>query len=209
MHAAFRDFILDARYPCVGAKAAINRDSYRFEGYAKLGSPEATKRLGADLSSFVAGLGSGDEFQTFVAAFALDRDCDERGFERALWDQLSALRALDAPLHAWDPMVSENPDDPRFAFSFAGTALFVVGMHQRSSRFSRQFGWPALVFNPRRQFEALRDAGRWDRFAATVRDRELAWQGTLNPNLAEHGTTSEARQYAGRAVEDDWRCPFR
>ena len=30
----------------------------------------------------------------------------------------------------------------------------------------------------------------------------------MNPALKDFGTQSEARQYAGRAVPPDWRCPF-
>jgi hypothetical protein len=26
--------------------------------------------------------------------------------------------------------------------------------------------------------------------------------------LARHGESSEARQYSGRLVDSDWRCPF-
>jgi hypothetical protein len=33
-------------------------------------------------------------------------------------------------------------------------------------------------------------------------------QGSLNPNLADFGEQSEARQYSGRATEADWVCPF-
>jgi len=41
-----------------------------------------------------------------------------------------------------------------------------------------------------------------------IRDRERNLQGNLNPNLADFGTRSEARQYSGRPVEEEWRCPF-
>jgi hypothetical protein len=37
----------------------------------------------------------------------------------------------------------------------------------------------------------------------------LILQGSLNPELREFGTRSEARQYAGRATEEEWKCPFR
>ena len=43
--------------------------------------------------------------------------------------------------------------------------------------------------------------------AILERDRTLA--GDINPMLARHGESSEARQYSGRAVDDDWTCPFR
>jgi FPC/CPF motif-containing protein YcgG len=41
-----------------------------------------------------------------------------------------------------------------------------------------------------------------------IRNRERNLQGNLNPNLADFGTRSEARQYSGRPVEEGWRCPF-
>jgi hypothetical protein len=41
-----------------------------------------------------------------------------------------------------------------------------------------------------------------------VRERDFKLQGSLNPNLSNFGEQSEARQYSGRAVETDWKCPF-
>ncbi|MBA3796937.1 MAG: YqcI/YcgG family protein, partial [Chloroflexi bacterium] len=38
--------------------------------------------------------------------------------------------------------------------------------------------------------------------------REVALQGSINPMLSDFGTRSEARQYAGREVDEEWRCPF-
>ena len=43
---------------------------------------------------------------------------------------------------------------------------------------------------------------------AAFRAREMKWQGSLNPNLSGFGERSEAREYSGRAIEDDWRGPF-
>jgi FPC/CPF motif-containing protein YcgG len=40
-----------------------------------------------------------------------------------------------------------------------------------------------------------------------ARDVKLA--GNVNPMLARHGEASEAAQYSGRLVGDDWTCPFR
>ena len=60
-----------------------------------------------------------------------------------------------------------------------------------------------------RQYERLREQGRYERMRETIlqRDRDLA--GDINPMLSRHGEASEARQYSGRAVEDeDWKPPF-
>jgi FPC/CPF motif-containing protein YcgG len=143
----------------------------------------------------------------FVAVFPENPPLTELAFEERLWAELRHLHDCD-PVSEWDPAVSSNPDDPRFAYSFAGRAMFVVGLHSTSSRLARRFPWPALVFNPRAQFERLRAEGRFERLRQAVRERDLALQGSLNPNLADFGESSEARQYSGRATEAEWRCPF-
>jgi len=42
-----------------------------------------------------------------------------------------------------------------------------------------------------------------------ILERDIDLAGSLNPMLARHGEVSEARQYSGRLVADDWSCPFR
>jgi hypothetical protein len=44
---------------------------------------------------------------------------------------------------------------------------------------------------------------------AAINERDRAFSGSVNPMLADHGTVSAARQYSGRAVGEDWRCPYR
>ena len=74
---------------------------------------------------------------------------------------------------------------------------------------ARRFAWPALVFNPHAQFERLRRDGQFDRLRDRIRDRDVALQGTINPNLSDFGERSEARQYSGRDTSATaWTCPF-
>lgn len=205
MHDAFRAFVLDPRYTCMGARSAVHNGSYHLGVYERLG--DATASLAADLARFTAGLAEIDgPFATFVALFKRPRVLDEVAFERALWCQLQALHAVDGA--DWDPAVSADPADPKFSFSFAGTALFVIGLHPGSARMSRRFSWPALVFNPHAQFERLREAGKYARMQAVIRARERALQGDINPALTDFGDASEARQYSGRPTEPGWRPPF-
>ena len=126
-----------------------------------------------------------------------------------MWALLQHLHECEPTNSPWDATVSSNPADADFSFSFAGVAMFVVGMHAGSSRVARRFEYPTVVFNPRAQFDRLRANGRFERLRAVVRDREVALQGTINPNLADFGEASDARQYSGRATEPDWACPFR
>jgi uncharacterized protein YcgI (DUF1989 family) len=207
VHGAFRSFVLDPHYSCVGARSAVHSDAYRLGVYTGLGSAAATVMLARDLAAFARSLAAIDApFTTYVATFEPLADRGELAFECALWAQLQALHDVDAI--AWDPAVRADPRDPRFAFSFAGTAFFVVGLHPDSPRVSRRFPWPALIFNPHAQFARLRASGRYERMQKVIRDKECALQGDINPALGEFGTASEARQYSGRLVPPDWTPPF-
>ena len=210
-HDAFRAFVAAEAFPCVGAKSALNRNGYRFGAYDSLLDPKTSEGLARDLVAFTheRDMLAGD-FSTFVSVFR-DRDAidSEAGFEAALWGQLQRLHDLDSVSHAWDPAVSSDPSDPHFSFSIAGTAFFVVGLHPLASRSSRRFAWPALVFNPHEQFQRLRDSGNFERFRDRIRARDMALDGSLNPNVVDFGTLSETRQYSGRPVAADWQCPFR
>ena len=209
VHDSFRALVLNPAFSCVGAKSAIRLGGYRFGLYGEMGSPGATAGLARDLFDFVEEQGDLEgEFSSFVACFGGPVAPDERGFEGLLWAQLGALHGEDRRHHRWDPSVDPDPGSTDFAFSFAERAFFVVGLHPASSRFARRFAWPTLVFNAHHQFRRLRAEGRYARFQEVIRARELGLQGALNPNLADFGTQSEARQYSGRPVEPDWRCPF-
>jgi FPC/CPF motif-containing protein YcgG len=209
-HAAFRAFVLDDRYPCLGARAALNRNAYRFGAYERLDDEAVSQGLMRDLYAFVAERsGLGDTYTTFIATFRAGVEGGERGFEAALWSQLDRLHRLDRQFHFWDPRVSANPADADFSFSIAGNAFFIVGLHPEASRDSRRFGWPTLVFNAHDQFETLKSRGQFAGLQGKIRRRDTALQGSINANLADFGHHSEARQYSGRETEPDWQCPFR
>ncbi|MDP9024979.1 MAG: YqcI/YcgG family protein, partial [Candidatus Eremiobacteraeota bacterium] len=140
---AFRAFIEHPAYPCLGAKSAINSGQYRLGAYGALGSQAATEGLARDLCAFVAErplMESG--YATFVAVYEDVAIVDELEFEARLWAQLQALHDLDGQHFEYAAGVSSDPQHPRFAFSFARSAFFVVGMHPGSSRIARRFPFP-------------------------------------------------------------------
>ena len=65
-----------------------------------------------------------------------------------------------------------------------------------------------MIFNLHDQFERLRAEGRYEKLRGSILDRDEHYSGSLNPMLSRHGEQSEARQYSGRAVDNDWGCPF-
>src|SRR5256714_7714146 len=213
--AAFRQFILRPEFPCLGAKAAFNSNLATVEVFDEVGATESTNALAYALLDFTRTRAVG-EYATFVAIFERPSEPDEAEFELLLWKQLRLLHEVDATRFDWDENVATDPSDPHFSFSFGGQALYVIGMHANSSREARRFPWPTLVFNPHEQFERLRTDGKWKRMQSAIRAREVVLQGSVNPMLSDFGKESEARQYSGRAVPEDWsppllktgKCPF-
>jgi len=209
VHAAFRAHILEPHFSCVGAKAAVHHGAYRLGVYGEMASAEAIAGVAFDLFHFVREQPNiGCEFTTFAASFEGPKITTEEDFEQQLWAALQALHDLDRAQFSADPNASDDPEAARFGFSFAGRAFFVIGLHPKASRQARQFPWPTLVFNAHFQFDKLKEDGRYAKMQRAIRAREMDWQGSINPMLSDFGERPEARQYSGRAVEQDWRCPF-
>lgn len=213
---AFRDHVAADAFPCVGAKAALSRGCMDIVGLGPLGDRRNDAPLLHRLLRFALRqdeeCAGGDRLalHTLVAVFSGPSSTDEHRFEALLWAQLQRLHDLDIARGAqWAEDVSSDPEDPRFSFSLGGHPFFVIGLHPGASRRARRSQVPAMVFNPHRQFDRLRADGRYARMQAAIRQRDMALQGSINPNLADFGQASEARQYSGREVEPEWRCPLR
>lgn len=207
---AFADFIRDTDFPCVGAKSALGKGQIRFVVGRDIRSAWDDLRIYPNLLGLAGDYARNPTlFHSLAVLFEQDSDLDEPEFEACLWDRLASLTDKD-DWHGQppDPRVSADPDDPHFSLSFGGEAFFVVGLHPRASRPARRFERPALIFNLHDQFEQLRASGAYDKMRSTIIARDVVLAGDANPMLAEHGSISEARQYSGRAVGEDWVCPF-
>ena len=207
--AMLRAFLLSDGFSCVAGKAALRTGAYRFAYYRSF-PLNPCDALARDLAAFVLERPAiASPYASFIAVFDDPHVLNENDFEKTLWQQVQLLHELDYGHHAWDENASSDPGDKRFAFSFAQTSFFVVGMHPGASRRSRRFSLPALAFNAHAQFDAARTRGDFARIQRLVREREERLQGSVNPEMRDFGTVSEARQYSGRKTEDEWRCPFR
>ena len=215
---AYRDVVVEAlrslvstkNYPCVAAIRSILGEDFSVGTYRKMGCVESTRLLSEDLKCFIAEQKkSKSTYLSFVAAFQEPTNVTEKCFEELLWDQLSRLHELTSHEFSWDPKVCSDTSSPEFCFSFANCGFFIVGMHPASSRKSRQFPFPVMVFNLFEQFEELKRLGMYEAMKTTNRERDMKYQGSLNPMLERFGETAEAVQYSGRNVGDAWKCPFR
>ncbi|CAH8283466.1 YqcI/YcgG family protein [Mariniflexile fucanivorans] len=127
-------------------------------------------------------------------------------FENTLWAFLQKLHDQDDT--SWDSKVSKNPDDFDFSFSVKGKAFYILGMYPGSSRLARRAPYCTVVFNLHCQFEKLREMGVYQSVKRKIRKRDKKLQGHINSVLKDFGTASEAKQYSGRQIEKDWKCPF-
>lgn len=208
--ARFRDWISEAEFPCVGAKAALSRGRMATIVLPDIASSLGDQRLHSALLAFVSSAKRQPaSFQSFAVLFEAPQTLDEVGFERCLWQRIQSISDRDAAIgHGWDDRVSADPSNPHFSLSFAGEAFFVVGLHPAASRPARRFDAPALVFNMHAQFERLREDGRYEGLRTAIVERDIRLAGSANPMLQRFGEGSEARQYSGRIVSNDWRCPL-
>ncbi|MEO7323971.1 MAG: guanitoxin biosynthesis heme-dependent pre-guanitoxin N-hydroxylase GntA [Dokdonella sp.] len=210
-HASVVDFksrIQENSFPCVGAKAAVANQSLHVVVATDLRTGGDDERIVRQLQEFAARSASDSLFVSMAILFEKTPRLDEKQFEDKLWQRLSAFHAIDMRDHRWDPSVSSDPRSPDFSMSIGGRAFYVVGLHPGASRIARRFSCAALVFNLHSQFEVLREDGRYEKLRQAIGLRDLVYSGSRNPMLATHGVTSEARQYSGRTVDANWRCPF-
>lgn len=206
----FEAKIKDKAFPCVGAKSALGRQRMQFLTVGDICCPRDDAAIYENLRDFAqAYQAAPGPFQSFVIIFNTAETLTEEQFEAAMWRRIQSLEALDAKAgHSYDPRVSPDVNDKNFSLSFAGEAFFVIGLHPSASRLARQFDMPVMVFNAHDQFETLRTEGRYETLRESIIRRDVALAGVPNPMLARFGETSEASQYSGRHVGDDWQCPF-
>jgi uncharacterized protein len=203
----FEKFIIDRNHPCVMAQTVFSMDQVELHEYSDFGSKATARKILKDLEDYIEGYDfDSNDFKTFLAVFPDSPKYSELGFEKALWKQLENLHKVDET--PWDPEVNSDPESEHFSFSLGGKAFYIVGLHPDSSRKARQSPYAAIAFNLHWQFEKLREMGSYEVVRDKIRDRDKELQGNINPMLEDFGSSSEAKQYSGRAVENDWKCPF-
>lgn len=203
---AIKEFVIENDHPCLMAQSVVADntietivlESNSFKEVKKLYTFIEKNALEKDPDSNV--------FTSLIAVFPEMEITEMEEFEVFLWDVLYKLNAMDS--YDWDPSVSEKLHDNNYSFSIAGTAFYIVGMFPQSSRKARRMPYVSLVFNLHSQFEKLREMGAFDQVKKRIRRRDKKLQGSINPMLKDFGMASEAMQYSGKIVDDQWKCPF-
>lgn len=203
----YRDFVITKKHPCIMANAMFKLNKYHLKVYKDMNSDEVVQPILTDVENYLENYDfDSNEFETLILSFPENSFETELQFENALWNLLQKLHDQDDV--DWDPRVSDDVESTHFSFSIKGRAFYVIGMHPKSSRLARQAPYPTLVLNLHWQFEKLREMGTYQTVKKRIRSRDKKLQGSINPVLRDFGKDSEAKQYSGRFVPDNWKCPF-
>ncbi len=205
----FKAMLQDKVFPCVAAKAALNKDQLKIMVAGHMGCPKDDKAILNFIYDFLKSYRSSDKlFHSAVVIFPDTHIDSEDTYEKFFWARLQALANTDAEKFNYDSRVNPDPDSESFSFSLGEEAFFIIGLHPASSRKARQFKYPAIVFNPHAQFEKLREKNQYGKMKNIVRKKDFAFSGSINPMLQDFGEASEVYQYTGRQYTGSWRCPF-
>lgn len=203
-----RGLVSQKNYPCVAALRSYHKDDYQVGMYGKFGSGDSWRDLRNDLLYFLEQQKKTNSiYLSFFAVFE-EQEFTEEEFEAALWRELSLLTSVEDRETDWAPNVNSNPGDEAFRFSLGGAEFFVVGLHSNSSRHSRRFSQPVIIFNVWDQFAQLMKLGQYEAMVASNRQRDIKFQGDVNPMVEAHGDHWESIQFSGKKNGKNWKCPF-
>lgn len=207
---AYKEFISDKDFVCVAAKAALAKQQIQGMVAGHMACPRDDQAILDFLYSFIDTYRASRElYHSAVVIFQPSGINSEEMFDDLLWQRLQSLSSLDAKQHSYDERVAADPASPAFSFSLKQESFFIIGLHPGSSRVSRRFEYPALVFNPHQQFEQLRATEKYGQLKKVVRKRDVTVSGSVNPMLEDFGEASEVYQYSGRRYDQQWQCPLK
>ena len=205
----WNEFVEDKYFPCVAAKTAAFRQQMKVMVVGYMGCPKDDAQILDFIYSFTDEYRSNPElFQSAVILFEQPTIISESLYDTFFWQRLQGLERLDRVNYGTDPRVDADPTSPNFSFSIKEEAFFLIGLHPASSRPSRRFSSPAIVFNPHAQFEQLRNNSQYAKMKNVIRKRDTAFSGSINQMLDDFGDASEVFQYTGQQLDKDWQCPL-
>ena len=206
----YKEFVKNKEFPCIAAKAALAKQQIDCFVAAHMACPNDDLAILNFLYTFIDKYRRSDElYHSAAIIFQQPASLTEESFDAFLWQRLQSLHDLDSKQFGYDARVNDNPFSPNFSFSLKQEAFFIVGLHPESSRMTRQFKYPALVFNPHIQFEQLRETFKYQNLKSAIRKRDISYSGSINPMLEDFGEASEVFQYSGRKYDNLWQCPLK
>jgi FPC/CPF motif-containing protein YcgG len=216
---AFAAHINDPHFPCTFATQGQRHGKLRYAFADSATDPAALAHMGAAIRAYLAEvqtLAAQEAVMTVLALFIHSAALPAAlpAHHAQAWCLLQYLHDHDpAP---WPASIPRDPEDPAWAFCYAGVPLFVnISTPAHLIRRSRHVS-PALtlVLQPREGFDLIAGAGpKGQQVRRMIRDRLLPYDGEpASPELDTYqaGGSCEWRQYGlpdTNAVRFD-HCPL-
>lgn len=208
--AAYHSFLNDKDFPCIGAKTALAREQIYTMVAGGMNCPSFDGKILEFIYDSIGKFKKIDNnFYSAAVIFTGPLTITEEIFEQLLWQKLQSLLDLDALHYPYNKKVSNDPKSVFFSLSLKEETFFIIGLHPDSSRKARRFIFPALVFNPTDQFVKLKQSDKFEKLKHTIRKRDMAFSGSVNPMLGDYGSTSEILQYSGKGYDSNFVCPLK
>lgn len=206
---AYDQYLASEEFPCVAAKAALQRKQTRTFVAGHISCPQDDRLILEFLYNFVDDYRKSEiTFHSAAVIFQQPQIISEEQFEIFMWQRLQSLSDVDALRFPFDTRVNNDPASPDFSFSLKSEAFFIIGLHESNSRPSRRFKYPTIVFNPHAGFDQMRAHNQYEKMKNIVRKKDVAISGSINPMLEDFGNSSEAFQYSGKNYNSSWQCPL-
>jgi FPC/CPF motif-containing protein YcgG len=194
--------ILETNFPCIMAKAVVNKGFFHTFSLPNLNTGSVKTAL-KNLHNFISEMHTKKaRLSSCVIVIEDEKLNDFPVFENKFWSFLKELNSLDKKSHKPDPSVDADPTSSKFSFSIKSESFFIIALHPESPRWARRFKYPAIVFNPHKQFEELRENGTYKKVRDLIRKKDKLLQGNENPMLQNFGEKSEVYQYLGKIYSD-------
>lgn len=209
----FWSFIAGDGFSCTGGKATRNRMTFRSGFHGRQGTADAAKTMAAHLYKFHEERKSENPALPFLycvyAAFFDGPEIEsEKHAHDLVWQQLQALHDLDMEKYDYAEGVSSDVTSIDFSYSVGSERYMVPSLNPFASRLTRRYKRPVMVFIPREQFHHIYDNGIYKKMQEVIRAHDIKMQGTYNPMLDLHETSSDAVTFSGMAVKGPAECPF-
>ena len=208
--ASFHARIFYADHACVGGQAALSVGALRFAYINhQLGTIDAAAAVLEAIDLFLRDFPSlKPPYRPLIICFKGPRSISAEEGHELTWATLHAMNNADRVSYSAAELISEDPQNEDFGFSWRDEVWFVNAGFPNHPRKSRDFQTPLWIINLQENFDLLRKAGWFDTIKMANAKREIEYQGSTNPVLADKGQKNQWQQVTSVQGQAEPKCPF-
>lgn len=144
MEKALEGYLKAKSFPSIDPSK--QRQNYSMGLFSEFGTSRSALRMWDSFNYFLQDLPNQKPFHAYFAIFDEIEISSEHQFATLMQKQLQ--EPLNEHIEKIDPEERElyAPNDADYSLTINGAKFYIFGMHPKSSRKTRQFPWPVLLF---------------------------------------------------------------